>query len=288
MSIKKYLSFVAFSHTLFAMPFAMIGFFLGVKANGGIVDWRMFLLVILCMVFARNSAMAFNRFADSDVDAENPRTSNREIPTGKIKKQEALLFIILNCVLFITTTFFINRICFYLSPVALLVVLGYSFTKRFTHYSHLFLGLGMSLAPCGAYLAVVGHFDWLPVFLSLIVIFWGSGFDVIYSLQDEKFDKDNHLFSIPVLMGAKNALRFSLLLHIICAALVFIIGWDFNFGWLYWLGATAFIFLLFFQHTLVSPGNLQKVNKAFFTTNGIASVVFASFVLMDIFLRHRM
>lgn len=268
------------------MPFAMLGFFCGVQANGGAFNWLTLLLVVLCMVFVRNSAMAFNRFADSDVDAANPRTSMREIPTGKIKKREALLFIIFNCALFIVTTFFINPICFYLSPVALLVVLGYSYTKRFTHYSHLFLGLGMSLAPSGAYLAVTGHFNWLPVLLSCIVIFWGSGFDIIYSLQDENFDKQNHLFSIPVLMGAKNALRFSLLLHIICAALVVTIGLDFSFGWLYWLGAVAFIFLLFYQHTLVSPGNLKRVNAAFFTTNGIASVVFAAFALMDIFFRH--
>lgn len=286
MSIKKYLSFVAFPHTLFAMPFAMLGFFIGVKANSGAFDWKIFLLVILCMVFARNSAMAFNRYADSDVDAENPRTAKREIPSGKIKKKEALLFILLNCTLFIATAFFINRICFFLSPVALVVVLGYSYTKRFTHYSHMFLGLGMSLAPSGAYLAVTGHFDWLPVLLSLIVIFWGSGFDVIYSLQDERFDKENKLFSIPVLMGTKNALRFSLLLHIICAALVITIGLNFSFGWLYWLGAAAFIFLLFFQHTLVSPTNLNRVNAAFFTTNGIASVVFAAFALMDLFFHH--
>jgi len=284
--MKKYLSFVAFPHTLFAMPFAMLGFFLGVKANGNTFHWLTLALVILCMVFVRNSAMAFNRYADSDVDAENPRTAKREIPSGKIKMQEALLFIILNCACFILTTFFINRICFYLSPVALFVVLGYSYTKRFTHYSHLFLGLGMSLAPSGAYLAVTGHFDWLPILLSLTVIFWGSGFDIIYSLQDEKFDKENKLFSIPVLLGSKNALRFSLLLHIICAVIVLSIGLYFYFGWLYWIGAIAFISLLFFQHTIVHPNDLKKVNAAFFTTNSIASIVFTVFALMDAFLRH--
>src|SRR6201994_2203209 len=207
--MKKYLSLVTFSHTIFAMPFAFIGFFLAVTTTHHLFEWPKLLLMVLCMVFARNSAMAFNRYLDRDIDAKNPRTKVRDIPAGRISPASALTFTLINCTLFIITTWFINPLCFYLSPVALAVVLGYSATKRFTALCHLVLGLGLSLAPIGAYLAVTGVFHWLPILFSLAVIFWVSGFDIIYALQDIDFDQSQKLYSIPAWLGKEKALRVS-------------------------------------------------------------------------------
>jgi 4-hydroxybenzoate polyprenyltransferase len=187
------------------------------------------------------------------------------------------------CVLFIATTWFINPLCFYLSFVALAVVLGYSYTKRFTPLCHLVLGLGLSLAPIGAYLAVTGRFDLLPILFSFAVIFWVSGFDIIYALQDEEFDKAHKLYSIPSWLGRSKALRVSEFLHLLSAACVLIAGWYGQFGWLYWIGTAIFIGMLVYQHSLVKPNDLRRVNLAFMTANGIASVVFAVFVIADIF-----
>ena len=194
--MKNYLSLVKFSHTIFALPFALIGFFIAIGVHGYDFKWTTFIYVILCMVFARSAAMAFNRYVDRKIDKANERTANvREIPNGTIKPTSALVFVIINCVLFIATTYFINPLCFYLSPIALLVVLGYSYTKRFTALCHLVLGIGLGLAPIGAYLAVTGAFDWLPLYFSFAVLFWVSGFDIIYALQDESFDKQQQLHS---------------------------------------------------------------------------------------------
>jgi 4-hydroxybenzoate polyprenyltransferase len=289
------------------MPFALIGFCLGLfperihpnveyfvffkgrtKISSEEVIWTLylkpFILVILCMIFARSAAMAFNRYLDRSFDAKNPRTVIREIPSGVIKANNALLFTIVSSLLFVICTFFINRICFYLSPVALLVVLGYSYTKRFTPLCHLILGLGLSLAPIGAYLAVTGRFDLLPILFSFTVLFWVSGFDIIYALQDEEFDKSNKLHSIPVLLGKSKALRISELLHVFSAVWVLFAGWLGNFGWLYWIGSAIFTGMLVYQHSIVKPNDLKRVNIAFMTANGIASVVFAIFVIADLFL----
>jgi len=229
--------------------------------------------------------MAFNRYIDRKIDGANPRTAEaREIPNGTIKPKSALVFVLINCTLFIITTYFINKLCFYLSPVALIVVLGYSLTKRFTALCHLVLGLGLSLAPIGAYLAVTGQFAWLPLFYSFAVLFWVSGFDIIYALQDEKFDKEQKLHSIPVLMGRKNALILSYALHFLTTAFILYAGYFAHLGLFYWIGSGLFIILLFYQHFLVKPNDLSKVNLAFFTTNGIASVVFAIFVLLDLYI----
>jgi len=236
------------------------------------------------MIFARSAAMAFNRWLDKNFDAKNPRTAIREIPAGMIKANSALWFVIINCILFIVCTFFINKICFYLSPVALLVVLFYSYTKRFTALCHLVLGIGLSLAPIGAYLAVTGQFTLLPILFSFTVLFWVSGFDIIYALQDEEFDKSNQLHSIPAALGKSKALQVSNLLHILSAACVIAAGVYGGFGYWYWIGVALFIGLLVYQHILVKPTDLSKVNMAFFTTNGIASVVFAIFVILDLFL----
>jgi 4-hydroxybenzoate polyprenyltransferase len=293
------------------MPFALIGFFLGlmypVTIEYGVGQWNLnktvgwswlqdpnviawveigtkFLLVIGCMIFARSAAMAFNRYLDRKFDEKNPRTAVREIPSGVISANNALIFTIVSCALFLVTCFFINPLCFYLSPVALAVVLGYSYTKRFTPLCHLILGLGLSLAPIGAFIAVTGFFSFLPIIFSLVVLFWVSGFDIIYALQDEEFDKENKLYSMPAWLGKSKALRVSELLHLLSAAAVILAGRYGNFGWLYWTGAAIFIGMLVYQHSIVKPNDLKRVNVAFMTVNGIASVVFAIFVIADLFL----
>ena len=303
-TVKNYLSLIRFSHTIFAMPFAMIGFFLGVKYPMGYKTWqwtlhdsiggwadnfdfdyiRLFVLVILCMVFARSAAMAFNRWLDVKWDAMNPRTAIREIPRGIISKNSALRFVIFSCVAFIACTWFINPLCFALSFVALAVVLGYSYTKRFTPLCHLVLGLGLSLAPIGAYLAVAGHFALLPLLFSFSVIFWVSGFDIIYALQDEEFDKAHQLYSMPSWLGKARALRVSEFLHLLSTLCVAAAGIYGHFGWSYWAGVAVFMGMLIYQHAIVKPNDLSRVNLAFMTANGVASVVFAAFVITDLFL----
>ena len=299
-TVKKYLSLVKFSHTIFAMPFAMIGFFLGtiqtnrsqiIGLNWSTQTWSMwqvlllkFFLVLVCMVTARSAAMAFNRYLDRSFDAKNPRTAIREIPKGIISPNSALRFVILSSIVFVLAAFCINPICFFLSPVALFVILFYSFTKRFTALCHLVLGLGLSLAPIGAYLAVTGHFSLLPVLFSLAVIFWVSGFDIIYALQDIDFDQSQNLYSIPSLLGIKNALKVSELLHVLSAAAVISAGFYGEFHWLYWVGILVFCGMLIYQHAIVKPNDLSKVNIAFMTANGIASVVFGVLVIVDLYL----
>ena len=283
-TFSNYLSLIKFSHTIFALPFAIIGYFLAIAYTEAQFNIKLFVFVVLCMVFARSAAMAFNRYIDRNIDEQNARTAIREIPAGIVKPQSALIFVIVNCVLFVGTTYFINPLCFYLSPIALLVVLGYSLTKRFTALCHLILGLGLSLAPIGAYLAVTGKFNWLPLFFSFAVLFWVSGFDIIYALQDEEFDRSKNLKSIPVLLGKKGALMLSNILHLISAGFIIYAGIYANFALWYWIGASIYTLLLFYQHTLVKPNDLSKVNLAFFTTNGIASVVFAAFVLIDLYI----
>jgi 4-hydroxybenzoate polyprenyltransferase len=286
-TVKNYLSLVKFSHTIFALPFAIIGFVLGVKAqqsgNATQVNYVVyFLLVLGCMVTARSAAMAFNRYLDSAFDAKNPRTAIREIPAGVISKKNVLAFTIVCCLLFVACTYFINSICFYLSPVALFVILFYSYTKRFTFLCHVVLGVGLSLAPIGAYLAITAQFALLPILLSVAVLAWVAGFDIIFALQDEAFDKENKLYSIPSFFGKAKALKVSTALHIISAAAILFAGFYGYFNWLYWLGAAGFCGMLVYQHSIVSPTNLSKVNLAFMTANGIASVVFAVFTVSDL------
>jgi len=297
-TFKNYLSLIKFSHTIFALPFALIGFFLGLSKQNiesqllnqaqepffSSHNMLLFLFVLGCMVTARSAAMAFNRYLDRHIDALNPRTAIREIPKGIIKPNQALFFTILSSILFVVFAALINKICFYLSPIALLVVLGYSYTKRFTPFCHLILGIGLSLAPIGAFLAVTGVFNLLPLLFSFTVIFWVSGFDIIYALQDEDFDQSNKLYSIPAWLGKAKALRVSELLHLIAGIFVLMAGIYGNFSFIYWIGASIFSGMLIYQHSIVKPNDLSKVNIAFMTANGIASIVFASFVILDIFI----
>jgi 4-hydroxybenzoate polyprenyltransferase len=284
--IKNYFSLVKFSHTVFAMPFALIGYSLAVSEPEYSFSPKLLLLIILCMVFARNAAMGFNRLADRKFDALNPRTKNREIPAGIINSRAAALFVILNTALFIITTSFINRLTLYLSPVALLIILGYSLTKRFTFLCHFILGLGLSLAPIGAYISITGRFGIVPLIYSFIVLTWVSGFDIIYALQDDEFDKSNNLYSVPSVAGIKNAILISVLVHLITFMLVILAGIAGHGGLLYWSGGTVFSLFLLYQHLIVKHNDLSRVNLAFGTTNGVASILFAIFVILDLYFRY--
>ena len=249
--MRKYLSLIKFSHTIFAMPFALIGFFLATKSNE--FEWILLLYVVLCMIFARSAAMAFNRYIDRILMRLTQELHRvREIPNGSIKANSALIFVIINSLLFIWhITYLINPLCLALSPVALLVILGYSYTKRFTALCHLILGLGLALAPIGAYLAVSGEFNIIPLLFSAAVLFWVSGFDIIYSLQDQEFDKEQKLHSIPVLIGTKNALNLSKILHFLTFSTLSIAGSFGDFSFYYWIGFGIFTTLLIYQHLLV-------------------------------------
>lgn len=284
-SVKNYFSLVKFSHTVFAMPFALIGFSLAVSKPEYELKIRLLLLVILCMIFARNTAMGFNRIVDKKFDALNPRTSNREIPSGIISSGDATVFVIINAALFIIATAFINRLTLILSPVALLIITGYSLTKRITALCHFVLGLGLSLAPIGAYISVTGKFSFLPLIYSLIVLTWVSGFDIIYALQDDEFDKSNKLHSLPSSTGRKKALRISIFLHAATVVLVLISGYYGQGGILFWTGTIVFSILLIYQHSIVRFDDLSRVTMAFGTTNGIASLLFAIFVILDLIFR---
>lgn len=238
------------------------------------------------MVFARSAAMAFNRWLDRHFDAKNPRTATREIPAGIISEKGALWFTIACSILFIATTFSINSTVFYLSPIALFVILFYSYTKRFTALCHLVLGLGLSLSPIGAYLCIHPQFNWLPVLFSGMVLTWVSGFDIIYALQDIDFDRSLELRSIPARLGPKGALLASSALHAITALLVVFAGVYGHFHFLYWLGASNFIGLLIYQHLIVKPNDLSRVNMAFANTNGVASISFAVITIISLFLQY--
>jgi 4-hydroxybenzoate polyprenyltransferase len=286
-SAKNYFSLVKFSHTVFAMPFALIGFSLAVSRDEYGFSIRLLLLIVLCMIFARNAAMGFNRLVDRKFDALNPRTKTREIPSGIVGIRSALIFIVINTILFIITTALINSMTLMLAPVALLVILGYSLTKRITSLCHFVLGLGLSLAPIGAYISVTGKFNIIPVIYSFIVITWVSGFDIIYALQDDEFDRSNQLYSLPSLTGRKNALNISIFVHSFTFIFVLAAGIAGNGGLLFWSGAALFTLLLIYQHLIVRHDDLSRVTVAFGTTNGIASLLFAVFVIADLFFRFR-
>jgi 4-hydroxybenzoate polyprenyltransferase len=278
-NIQHYGSLVKFSHSIFALPFAITGFFMAILFYEYSFVWYDLLFVILCMVLARNAAMGFNRWADAKIDAKNPRTAKREIPAGIINANKALAFVIINVLLFFALCFFINPLVFALSPIAIFVILVYSYTKRFTAFSHYILGLGLAIAPTAAFLVVSAKFETLPMLLSVLVLFWTAGFDIIYSLQDEEFDKKSKLHSIPALIGKKHALIISAISHAISIAILVIIGIFFLNQTLYWIGSSLFSVLLIYQHIIVTPSDISRVNLAFGTLNGIASIIFAIFTI---------
>ena len=288
-SVTKYARLVKFSHTIFAMPFAMLAFVYAVKtsgvAAGGSSPWwwaTLLVQVVLCMVFARNVAMGFNRWADRDIDAKNPRTADREIPAGKISAQATLWFVIINALLFVGVASTINLLTALLSPVALGVVMFYSYCKRFTSLAHMVLGLSLGIAPVGAYIAVTGEFALEACILSLVVITWTSGFDIIYALQDRDFDREQGLHSIPAKFSPAQALAISIALHAVSiASLVWFATYLPSSVWT-WAGVAAFAAILCLEHILVTPTRTRHIGIAFGTLNGLASMTLAVLAIIGL------
>ena len=280
--VLHYFSLVKFSHTLFALPFALIGFVLALKEPEVHFEWLSLLKIVGCMFFARNSAMGFNRYADRDIDARNPRTLFREIPSGKITPRQALVFVIINIILFLLTALSINLLCFILAFPALAVLLGYSYTKRYTWLSHYVLGIALGIAPSAAFVAITGYFTPAISVLSLSVCLWSSSFDILYSLSDEEIDRQQGLHSIPQKFGRVKAMRISLIGHLLLFFLIPLFGRLISGSWLFIIGACIFLALLVYQHAIISPTNLKRLNAAFFTSNGIASLLFMIFAVADL------
>lgn len=280
--LTRFFSLVTFSHTIFALPFALLA---AVLAARGVPELRTLTLILVAMAGARSAAMAFNRIVDRDVDAQNPRTARREIPAGAVSVTAASVFCALSAAVFILAAWLLNPLCLALSPLALTVILGYSFTKRLSALSHLVLGLGLAIAPVGAWIAVTGRFAATPVVLGLSVLFWVAGFDVIYSLQDEAFDRAHGLYSLPARLGARRALDLSTLFHAVSLALFYAVFILAKGGPLFGAGVVLAGIFLVRQHVLVSERDLSRVNGAFFTANGWLSVAVFLCGAGDVFLR---
>ena len=281
-NIAKYLRLVKFSHTIFAMPFALIAFTYALWSTEAEFSWWLLLQVVLCMVFARNVAMGFNRWADRNIDKENPRTADREIPAGVISPRNAMVFVIVNALLFITTASTINLLTAILSPIALAVVMFYSYCKRFTSLAHLVLGLSLGIAPAGAYIAVTGTLTLAPCLLSLLVLTWCGGFDIIYALQDAEFDRQRGLHSIPSRFSVATSLYISIALHCVSVAALLAFAMFLPQSWLLWCGVALFSAILTAEHILVTPTKQRSIGIAFGTLNGLASLTLAVFVIANI------
>ena len=280
--MKRFLSLVTFAHTVFALPFALLSAFLAAR---GVPPLPTLALILVAMVGARSAAMAFNRIVDRRIDAANPRTQARDIPAGRVSVLEASVFCAVSALVFVAAAWRLNPLCLALSPVALLVVLGYSYAKRVTALSHVVLGLGLAIAPVGAWIAVTGAFALPPVVLGLSVLFWVAGFDVIYSLQDEAFDRAEGLFSLPARLGPRRALHVSTFFHALALALLYGVFLLVDGGPLFGAGVVLAGVFLVRQHVLVKPGDLSRVDGAFFTANGWLSVAVFVCGAADVFLR---
>ena len=283
--IENYASLIRFSHTIFALPFALASVALAWPSHPATV--RIFLWILVAMVGARSAAMGFNRLADRRFDALNPRTQNWELPQGKIKVWEASLLTVVASVVFLYAAYQLNLVCFVLSPLALAIIFFYSLTKRFTWASHLFLGLALSLAPMGAWLAVTGSpIDltelFIPFFLGLGVLFWLAGFDIIYSLQDHVFDRKQGLHSIPVRFGVARALQLSTFFHLCTVFFLALVGVTAQMGIVYWLGFGAITIVLFWEHRIVKPNDLSRIGRAFFDFNAYVSIGYLLAIVADL------
>jgi 4-hydroxybenzoate polyprenyltransferase len=283
--IRSYASLVRFSHTVFALPFAFASLVLAWPSHP--ITLEMVLWILVAMVGARTAAMGFNRLADRKFDALNPRTQGWELPKGTVKAWEAGLLTIVASIIFVFGAYQLNWTCFVLSPVALAVIFFYSLTKRFTWASHLFLGVALSLAPIGAWLAVAGWpFDWqeamIPVCLGLAVVFWLAGFDIIYSLQDREFDRAYGLHSIPARFGVVWALRLSSFFHLCTIVFLSLVGIAANLGTVYWIGCLVVFFILVWEHLIVRPHDLSRINRAFFDFNAYVSIGYFLITLADV------
>jgi 4-hydroxybenzoate polyprenyltransferase len=280
--IKTTLEMIKWEHSIFALPFALCAAML---AAGGLPAAAKLGWIVLCMVSARSAAMAFNRIADAQIDAANPRTAMRAIPAGSLSRKFATLFVIVACLLFVLGAARLNRMTLYLSPVALAVVLLYSYTKRFTRWSHLVLGFALGIAPAAAWIAVRGSLDPRILLLTAAVTFWVGGFDVLYACQDIEFDRAHSLNSIPQALGVRGALAVARILHLLMLALLVGLIVAFGLGKLALAGVVVVALLLLYEHSLVSAGDLSKLNAAFFTMNGVIAVVFFVFVAADLLIR---
>jgi 4-hydroxybenzoate polyprenyltransferase len=279
--LVRYANFVKLPHTLFALPFALVG----VTIASYVKEVRVVDIAWVAIAFtaARFAAMGFNRIADRHIDALNPRTSARELPSGAMSVREATLAVVSASAIFIGAAWMLNPLCFALSPIALGWVLFYSYTKRFTRFAHLALGVGMSIAPVGGYLAVTGAWSrpwWVLVALAAAVMSWGGGFDIFYALQDIDFDRANGLHSLPARHGLAPAIRIARVLHLLTVAMLTLVGIGIGAGALYWAGVAVVALLLIYEHSLVRPTDLSRIDAAFFTMNGVLSVTFFGFVLV--------
>lgn len=262
---------IKFEHTLFALPFAFLGAILAAK---GLPTWRQMLWITVAMVGARSAAMTFNRIVDRDIDAKNPRTANRELPSGKLSVGFAWVFLYVSIGVFLLASYSLNWLTFALSPVALICILGYSYAKRFTSFAHLILGLALAISPSAAWIAVRGDLmDEVPILLSLFVLIWTAGFDVLYACQDFEFDRKAGLRSIPAKFGIKNALWIARLFHLQAFIVLLILWLATGMAWLALLGVVLIGALFLYQHTLVKANDLSRMNAAFFTTNAFVSVI---------------
>jgi len=280
--LRRTLEMIKFSHTLFALPFALLS---AALAAGGIPHATTLVKILLAMVGARSAAMSFNRLADRSIDAANPRTSGRALPAGTLSVGFVRVFFLASAALFLAAAASLNPLTLLLSPVALALVLAYSYTKRFTWASHLVLGLCLAVAPVGAWIAVRGAFALLPILLGLAVLFWTSGFDIIYALQDEEHDRRTGLHSIPARWGARRALAVSAALHVLMVAMLFLAWREAGGGPLFAAGIALTAIALIWQHAIVRPGDLSRVDAAFFTANGFVSLALAISGIADVLWR---
>src|SRR5579872_6601984 len=287
--IRLTLEMIKFEHSIFALPFAFTGALLAVRDGGlaGALLWRKFAWIVVAMVCARSAAMAFNRLIDADIDARNPRTKLRHIPAGLLSAGFAWGFVIVSSLIFIFAARELNTLCFRLAPVALGVIFTYSFTKRFTSFSHLVLGFALGIAPAAAWIAIRGSLDPRILWLTAAVAFWTAGFDIIYSCQDFEFDSDAGLFSLPRRLGLAGALHVSRLLHVLMLACLLALVYTLQLGALSLAGIAVVAALLIYEHRLVKADDLSRVDAAFFTMNGYVSVVFFLFWAADIFYASR-
>lgn len=279
--IKSYGELVMFSHTLFSLPFALIAMFLAVR---GLPEPIVVFWILLALFAGRNGANALNRYVDAAYDAKNPRTSNRHIPVGTIKRNEALYITVFCYILFVFAAFQLNWICFVLSPVALVLFTLYSYTKRFTWFCHIILGITCAGAPVGAWLAVTGSFAFIPFLLAAIVTLWVSGFDIIYGTQDIEFDKSEGLFSIPAVFGLETALWISRIFHFVMWCLLVSLAYFAQLSFFYLTAVLLSGFLLILEHYMVDPSHRKKMNLASYHINQIISVILLLFTILDIFL----
>jgi 4-hydroxybenzoate polyprenyltransferase len=284
--LVKYLNFVKVPHTVFALPFALVGATLA--SYRAPVTWASLGWIVLSFTAVRFAAMGFNRIVDRDIDARNPRTARRELPSGTLTVHQAAAAVLVMSLVFIYAAWQLNPLCGWLSPVALGWVLAYSYTKRFTRWSHVVLGVSLSIAPVGGYLAIAGQWSdpaWVLLMLAAAVASWVAGFDILYALQDKTFDMEQGLHSIPVAFGAGQAVRISQVMHALTIACLVAVGWGTGAGWLYGVGVVVAAALLLYEHSLVKPDDLHRLDAAFFTMNGVISIAFFVFVLAERLLR---